>query len=188
MKTPCMKCGKGYGSDYDGLCTDCRGRTAWEQRVKNGELVKVPGNHPVTQAWKGRDMNKLTALIEAAKEATPGPWFNGDFSDDFGDNPVTVYATKPELLAKGQSSIWPDGLSKILVADTNEGIYPVADATFIALANPATILELCALLEKAEMALDGCLARLYGELYPNHPETLEVEEALAAIKQWKEQT
>ena len=50
------------------------------------------------------------------------------------------------------------------------------------------ILELCALLEKAEMALDGCLARLYGELYPNHPETLEVEEALAAIKQWKEQT
>ena len=50
------------------------------------------------------------------------------------------------------------------------------------------ILELCALLEKAEMALDGCLARLYGELYPNHPETLEVEEALTTIKQWKEQT
>ena len=135
-------------------------------------------------------MNKLTALVEAAKAATPGPWFNGDFSDDFGDNPVTVYATKPELLAKGQSSIWPDGLSKILVADTNEGIYPVADATFIALANPATILKLCALLEKAEEALETLtkevLIRNDCRPFPKH--VLPAQEALAAIKQWKEGT
>ena len=127
--------------------------------------------------------SKLQRLIEAAKAATPGPWFNGDFSDDFGDNPVTVYATKPELLAKGQSSIWPDGLSKILVADTNEGIYPIADAAFIALANPATILELCALLEKAEKALgfiNGC--SYMGDIYG------VASNALDAIKQWKEKT
>ena len=53
MNKPCRKCGKGYGSDYDGLCTTCRGCTAWEQRVKNGELVKVPDNHAVTKIWKG---------------------------------------------------------------------------------------------------------------------------------------
>jgi len=128
--------------------------------------------------------SKLQRLIEAAKAATPGPWFNGDFSDDFGDNPVTVYATKPELLAKGQSSIWPDGLSKILVADTNEGIYPIADAAFIALANPATILELCALLEKAEGALEWHNEQDEEVRYNDSP----TRQALAAIKQWKEQT
>ncbi len=89
-------------------------------------------------------MNKLTALVEAAKAA------------DY------------------------DGMQ-------TEAIFE-ANAYFEYLANPATILELCALLEKAEEALDGCLARLYGELYPNHPETLEVEDAITAIKQWKEQT
>lgn len=118
-------------------------------------------------------MNKLTALVEAAKAATPGPWFAGDFNDDSGDNSVTVYSTKPELLFDGQSSIWPDGMLKIRVADTSEGIDPIADATFIALANPATILELCALLEKAEAAMNSPSGRKYVE-------------ALAAIKQWKE--
>ena len=26
---PVCKCGKGYGSTFDGLCTSCRGQTAW---------------------------------------------------------------------------------------------------------------------------------------------------------------
>lgn len=120
-------------------------------------------------------MNKLTALSEAAKAATPGPWEQR--SDGW-----TVRVVQPDTeLERG----WR-------IATTHRGgphrKEEVSNATYIALANPTTILELCALLEQAEEALDGCLARLYGELYPNHPETLEVEEALAAIKQWKDQT
>ena len=76
-------------------------------------------------------MNKLTALIEAAKD----------------------------------------------VLDT-DNICPYANAAeYNRLANPATILELCALLEKAEEALK---LHDYGTRYP------QAIEALAAIKQWKE--
>lgn len=40
-KQPCRKCKQGYGSDYDGLCTKCRGRTAYEQKVKDGLISEV---------------------------------------------------------------------------------------------------------------------------------------------------
>ncbi len=33
---PVCKCGRGYGSKYDGLCILCRGCTAWEQKKKDG--------------------------------------------------------------------------------------------------------------------------------------------------------
>jgi len=28
----CKGCGQGYGSSYDGLCSACRGMTAWEAK------------------------------------------------------------------------------------------------------------------------------------------------------------
>jgi hypothetical protein len=28
------RCGKGYASEFDGLCLNCRGMTAWEARQK----------------------------------------------------------------------------------------------------------------------------------------------------------
>ena len=40
-KKPCRKCKRGYGSAYDGLCTQCRGRTAAEQKVRDELAVKV---------------------------------------------------------------------------------------------------------------------------------------------------
>jgi hypothetical protein len=40
--TPCKKCKKGYGSDYDGLCTRCRGRTSFEQKLKDGVACETP--------------------------------------------------------------------------------------------------------------------------------------------------
>jgi hypothetical protein len=55
---------------------------------------------------------------------------------------------------------------------------------YLTLANPATILELCALLEKAEEALDECdneFAKI-GVGFQN------LDDALAAIKQCKEGT
>ena len=79
-------------------------------------------------------MNKLTALIEAAKAS---------------------------IDAEGAHPKW------------------LAEVEYKKLANPATILELCALLEKAEEALK---LHDYGTRYP------QAIEALAAIKQWKEQT
>lgn len=97
-------------------------------------------------------MNKLTALIEAAKAATSGPWHRADRT-------LTVYTV-----------CGPDGLG-IINADSPR------TADYVALANPATILELCTLLEKAEEALK---LHDYGTRYP------QAIEALAAIKQWKE--
>jgi FtsZ-binding cell division protein ZapB len=61
--------------------------------------------------------------------------------------------------------------------------------TFIALANPATIIELCALLEKAKEALETCTEGDYSTGHVIHPsfDEASVNQALAAIKQWKEQ-
>ncbi len=66
---------------------------------------------------------------------------------------------------------------------------------FDRLANPATILELCALLEKAEDALEVSRNGIQwyiqnsSESNGSDDEALQqVDEALAAIKQWKEQS
>ena len=102
-------------------------------------------------------MNKLTALIEAAKAATPGPWREGTPPP----NGTTTVGT----------------LQGLMTAHCFNG----QDSNFIALANPATILELCALLETCEAALleaeDFCSAKHVG--FQN------LDDALAAIKQWK---
>lgn len=115
-------------------------------------------------------MNKLTALIEAANAATPGPWT----CEKFNTNSPTLYHN-----IKGNYSYKPAWVEPIHVCITKQDTeWP--DADFIALANPATILELCALLEKAEEALQACDDELV------HGASYTISHALAAIKQWKE--
>lgn len=113
-------------------------------------------------------MNKLTALIEAAK--------------------TSMNTTHPDEVA------W-------YASDTlaNKGVAYVEDSNFIALANPTTILELCALLEKAEAAAKAFKtareqADQYGHLVEASLDIAEAyyqadrmnDEALATIKQWKD--
>jgi len=105
-------------------------------------------------------MTKLTALIEAANTATPGPW------------------TWPNV---GSSDFVISGPDRLAIGHLDSP----RTAKYIALANPTTILELCALLEKAEEALK-CV-KVY--IPPSFANTHNgCNEALAAIKQWKEQT
>jgi hypothetical protein len=114
-------------------------------------------------------MNKLTALIEAAKAAS---------KDDWWKEITLVNALEPYT--------------------THYSYSAYKDAKFIALANPATILELCALLEKAEEALEETTALCTnyesveepdGYQFTEAPAVIKQgNEALAAIKQWKEQT
>jgi hypothetical protein len=62
-----------------------------------------------------------------------------------------------------------------------QGAHFPKNARFIAACDPATILELCALLEKAEEAL-----KFYADDPWNNQN--KGKQALAAIKQWKKQT
>lgn len=55
---------------------------------------------------------------------------------------------------------------------------------FFTLASPATILELCALLEKAEDVLADTQKIM--NMWPSSSLDIAVTEALTAIKQWKE--
>ena len=96
------------------------------------------------------DKPDLKAVCEAA---TPGPWeaTDGWYGDD-DEGKTTVEASKPEVLADGQSSIWPDGIQKMQVACTEESHHPEADAAFIATFNPATVSKLLAVVEAARDA------------------------------------
>jgi hypothetical protein len=64
-------------------------------------------------------------------EHTPTPWYAEDWTDDNGSEFVTIAAHEPEVLAPGQSSIWPDGVRKICIAETVDSPNPIADAAFI---------------------------------------------------------
>lgn len=96
----------------------------------------VPDIHPneVIERWncraapQGDGLAELRALSE---KATPGVWSTGDWRDDFGDDKVTIEASRPEILSPGQSSIWPGGLVKVRVASTDECDNPLEDAAFI---------------------------------------------------------
>jgi hypothetical protein len=93
-------------------------------------------------------------LRALAERATPGPWYAEDWQTDDGPNRTRVAAREPEQIAPGRSSIWPDGIQKISVADTECGENPEADAAFIAAANPQAILALLSRLETAERERD----------------------------------
>ena len=116
---------------------------------------------------KPKVVNKLTALVEAAK--------------------TSMNTTHPDEVA------W-------YASDTlvNKGVAYVEDSNFITLANPTTILELCALLEKAEEAMEKFHACF--DMLTDGPDDSDKalamqwleqgrdlrSEYLAAIKQWKE--
>lgn len=98
------------------------------------------------------DYNELMRLAEAASNHE---WFADDWSDDFGDDKTTIGFRTQEVIAAGNHGIWPEGIQWHRVASTEEGENPLADAAFIAAANPSAVLALIA--EKDAMA--GLLKR-----------------------------
>lgn len=99
-------------------------------------------------------------LKRLAEGATPGPWGAADWDDDFGENKFTIQATEPEKLSPGKSSIWPNGVRCLRVAETIEGERPPEDAAFIAAANPAVVLALLSEIEGLKAERDDKDARL----------------------------
>lgn len=85
--------------------------------------------------------DKLKRLAEAA---TQGTWCVSDWTQDGGQNRWTIETSEQEAVVEGQSSIWPDGIRKIRVAETEYGQRPTEDAAYIAAANPKSILALIA--------------------------------------------
>ena len=126
-------------------------------------------------------MTKLTALIEAAKAATPGPW---EAAIDEGCQPDMQHGVFANCNDLWIAALYRSGVNQ--ADDKSEAAEKevAANATVIALANPATILELCALLEKAE----GALKKIQEHSHGSSVNYAWCKEALAAIKQWKEVT
>ena len=122
-------------------------------------------------------MTKLTALIEAAKAATPGPW---EAAIDEGCQPDMQHGVFANCNDLWIAALYRSGVNQ--ADDKSEAAEKevAANATFTALANPATILELCTLLEKAEETIAHHIKNR--QLDDGH----ELCVALAAIKQWKE--
>lgn len=120
-------------------------------------------------------MNKLTALVEAAKAATPWPWIAGRVEVTGSSDHREPYS--PWIIGAGPHPVTV-GRDTCIHAD---------DMAFIALANPSTVLELCTLLQKAEEVLDYQIG--WGRHYGGQDgQSEKAEETLTAIKQWKGQT
>jgi hypothetical protein len=94
----------------------------------------------------------IARLRELRAKATAGEWFAADWTYDFGSGLTTIEAREPETLSEGQSSIWPDQVRKVLVAETQGGTNPLEDAAAIV----AAMNSLESLLACAE-ALQGLL-------------------------------
>lgn len=95
---------------------------------------------------RGLSLQELTALREAAEKATPGPW-NADDGFGFGE---------PRVMGNYDGDADDEG-RMIVTADEvctgADGKNEWADLTYIALANPATILKLLAALEPRPLLL-----------------------------------
>lgn len=86
----------------------------------------------------------LAAIEKAAKEATPGPWkFLPRVGYLFGADEPTQYG--PGIVQIGTIGAFHD--AELLEFNRERW---VADGTFIALANPATILALCERIRELE--------------------------------------
>jgi len=94
----------------------------------------------------------LDVLERLARAATPGPWFEKDWSRDFGEDKTTVEARSKDILHPGHSAIWPHGIRGHRVAETEVGERPIEDAAFIAAANPVTVLSLIGRIRELEHA------------------------------------
>ena len=94
-------------------------------------------------------------LKKRAEAATPGPWFPTDWSADYGQNKTTIEAHSPEVILKGSTSIWPNGIRCHRIADTESGDRPVSDAAYIAAASPDVVLKLIAERDALYGALKG---------------------------------
>lgn len=114
--------------------------------------------------------DELMQLKAAALAATPGPWFASDWTVDDGANTTTVEARIPEVLGPGQSSIWPDGMRALRIAESEGGEHPIADAAYIAAANPSAIL---ALIDKVESLAAPSAAN--GAELPELPKPLSID-------------
>ena len=119
---------------------------------------------------KPEAVNKLTTLIEAAKAATPGPWETRGL-DKAGQ--AIVGNKHLELFTCWHHSV--GSIEKEMRSNS----------TFIALANPAIILELCALLNEAHDSMEA-FTDPEGAMPADTGEFRDLAKALAAIKQWRQ--
>lgn len=126
----------------------------------------TPSNCAVPTPEAGQDkqdvsmteIDTIVARIEAALAAGPseGPWFTADWDNNFGENLVVIERRIPEVLTPGRSSIWPDSIQSIKVADTEEGDAPLVDAAYIAACSPDAIR---ALLADRDLAVQEAVAK-----------------------------
>lgn len=102
-------------------------------------------------------MKDLTSLRAAAEKATPGPWFrSGARQKVAGSDTHSIMATSAAGKEEAIASVWYD-------PKTHLGFH---DAAFIALANPATVLELLDLLTASQARageLEGAIRWALGE-------------------------
>lgn len=102
-------------------------------------------------------MADLEALKRAAEAATPGPWFQSGPPWFSTGSVVLAGSPDPHVgLAIADAETWEGEREE--AQENNPGLQlsdADADAAFIALANPATILDLISRLEEAEMALEA---------------------------------
>lgn len=93
-------------------------------------------------------MTDLDSLRKAAEKATPGPWLHG-YEDGSGKNDP----------GEGACITGPFGLFPVIQGGDMDGVaagvLKQADATFIALANPATVLALLDRLDRAEAVVEA---------------------------------
>ena len=92
------------------------------ERSCSGEIVSAPSSNILLEVER----------IEALREkATPGPWYVDDWTTDDGPSKTTIEARELEILHPGQSNIWPNGVAKKRIAETEEGECPIEDAALI---------------------------------------------------------
>jgi hypothetical protein len=104
-------------------------------------------------------LETIRRLKELRERATKGPWRRADWSVDDGPNRWTIEGSEPEELSAGQTSIWPNGIRKIRVAETGESDNPDDNAAFI-VAMENALPEIEEALRMAEQALAPFAERL----------------------------
>lgn len=97
-------------------------------------------------------MTDYTELKRLAEAASNREWHAADWSNNFGEDKTTIEFHTEEVVAPGNHGIWPNRVACHQVASTGEGENPLADAAFIAAANPVAVLALIAENERLQSA------------------------------------